>query len=170
MFVGLCERNGLLTGQSTANSRITHTLENHKTRTEQEKWFRNMCKPCSEGFFQPFAGLTCDKQQPVSNRQQVIGGQGELQLGFTELSLSISEHLRVTSYCHRSFLREATRCTKGPVTEQQVSHASRDQSRCKQEMYVCMYRMRPSNGAQTKAQDHTASVWDPGPSPVTGAG
>jgi hypothetical protein len=32
--------------------------------------------------------------QQVSNRQQVTGAEGQLQLGFTKLSLSISEHLR----------------------------------------------------------------------------
>ena len=60
-----------------------------------------MCKPCPEGLFQPSAGLTCGKQQAVSNRQQVTGAQGQLQLWFTKLSLSISEHLGVTSHCHR---------------------------------------------------------------------
>ena len=106
-----------------------------------------MCKPCPEGFFQPSAGLTCNKQPAVSNRGKATGDHGQLQLGFTKVSLSISEHLGVTSYCHRSLLREAGRCTKGPVTEQRVSHASTDQSPCKQEMYVCMYRMQPSNHA-----------------------
>ena len=72
----------------------THTLENHETRTEQEKWLRNMCKPCLEGLFQPSAGETRGKQQAVSNTQQVTGAEGQLQLGFTKLSLSTSEHLR----------------------------------------------------------------------------
>ena len=68
---------------------------------EQEKWLRNMCNPCLEGLFQPSAGLTCGKQQAVGNRQQATGAQGQLQLGFTKLSLSISKHLGVTSHCHR---------------------------------------------------------------------
>ena len=106
-----------------------------------------MCKPCPEGFFQPSAGLTGDKQQAVSKGQQVTGDHSQLQLGFTKVSLSISEHLGVTSHCHRSLLWEAGRCTKGPVTKQQVSHASTDQSPCKQEMYVCMHCMQPSNHA-----------------------
>ena len=78
-----------------------HTLKNHETGTEQEKWLRNMCQPCPEGLFQPSAGLTCGKQQAVSNRQQLTRAQGQLQLGFIKLSLSISEHLGVTSHCHR---------------------------------------------------------------------
>ena len=56
-------------------------LGNHETRTEQKKWLRNMCKSCPEGLFEPSAGVTCEKQQAVSNRQQVTGAQGQLQLG-----------------------------------------------------------------------------------------
>ena len=62
-----------------------HTLGNHKTIMEQEKWLRNKCKPCPEGLFQLPAGLTCGKQPAVSHRQQVTGAQGQLQLGFSNL-------------------------------------------------------------------------------------
>ena len=34
------------------------------------------------------------------NNHQVTGAQDQLQLGFPNLSLSISEHLGVTSHCH----------------------------------------------------------------------
>ena len=99
LYVCLFASNGLLNVQLTANS--THIFKNHETRTEQEKWLRKMCKPCLGGLLQPSAGLTCGKQQAVSNRQHVTRAQGQLQLGFTKLSLSISEHLGVTSHCHR---------------------------------------------------------------------
>ena len=61
------------------------------TRTGPEKRLRNMCTPCPEVLTQE-AG----SRKQVSNRRQVACAQGQLRLGFTNVSLSISEHLGVT--------------------------------------------------------------------------
>ena len=47
---------------------------------------------------------------------------------------------------------------------------STDQSQRKQEMYVCMYWMQPSNRAETKVQYQSASLWEPSPSPTVVTG
>ena len=101
----------------------THThVKNHETRAEQEKQPRNMCKPCPEGFSEPCAGRTCGKQP--AGKQKTTGDRC-LGPAATWVHQIISLHQRAP-WCDVSLpsplLQEVGRCTKGLVTEQQVSH------------------------------------------------
>ena len=59
------------------------------------------CQAYPKGFQSPVQVRPTGSSKQVNVRQQATGAQGPLQLGFTKLSLSISEDLGVASHGHR---------------------------------------------------------------------
>ena len=84
--------------QVDATHTHTHTHTHTSRSTKQERSKKSGQATCAnrvqKGFQSPVQVRPAGSSKQVSNRQWVTGAQGQLQLGFTRLSLSISAHLR----------------------------------------------------------------------------